>query len=97
MISFPELIFRAYSITGDCKVVLEIAGPAASATPAVIIAPDDIRGMAFWLMENCVRDSHLGGYVTRGLARLTNYVRDNPSDLVDPHWRMITTPKLTVC
>ena len=39
------------------------------------------------MIERCVRETQVGGYVTKGLLRLTNYLRNNPRDAGDPQWR----------
>ena len=40
-----------------------------------MIAPDRIRAMASYLLDNCVNDwGGVGGFVTEGFANLANYV-----------------------
>ena len=45
------------------------------------IVPDDLGDMATWVISQCVFNAGTGGYVTKGIANLINFLGDNPSIL----------------
>ena len=67
-------------------VSLEVAGP--SKPPTVILAPDRARGMAGWLLLQCVKNG-LGGFMTYGFAEILGYVSDPTTVLTQPFRTMI--------
>ena len=59
---------------GNCKIWIEIAGPS---TPEIFEAvPNEIRGMAVWIVDQCVSGDGrgYGGFATKDISRLTTYV-----------------------
>lgn len=66
------------AIFGNCKIWIEIAGPA---TPEIYQAvPNAIRGMAKWVIDQCVDGSRsgsgYGGFTTKDISKLTAYVTE---------------------
>ena len=65
--------------SGDCHISVEVAGPARP--PSITVAPNAIRAMAYWLIEQCVQEgSGLGGFATIGFAHLVDYVIEHQMD-----------------
>lgn len=61
---------------GNCKIWIEIAGPT---TPEIYEAvPNEIRGMAAWLIDHCVSGSArgYGGFATKDISKLIDYVTE---------------------
>ncbi|CAD6565191.1 MAG: hypothetical protein ASARMPRED_006505 [Alectoria sarmentosa] len=61
---------------GNCKMWIEIAGPA---TPQIYEAvPNEIRGMAGWVVDQCVNSNGrgYGGFATKDISQLTAYVTE---------------------
>ena len=61
---------------------------------SIMLRPDDLRGMAGFLALSCVGTRHTGGWITRGIQGVINYVTD-PSvnldtDLYPPDTAFIT-------
>lgn len=67
---------------GRCHIIVEAAGPAVglwpSATPPTLpIAPSSIKGMAGWVIRQCVDSRlHTGGFVTLGLGNLVSHINN---------------------
>ena len=61
-------------LAGNCKIWVEVAGPATPQTYEAI--PNEIRGMAGWVVDECVRSGEMGfgGFATRDISTLTQYV-----------------------
>ena len=69
-------------------VSVELAGPTIPHTMNLI--PNDIRGMAGWVIDQCVVDrTGSGGFVTKDLLNLIRYVVDPATDINAP-FRMST-------
>lgn len=69
-----DLSYSSWS--GNCKVWVEIAGPV---MPQVYEAiPDEIRGMAAWVIDGCVAGTGggTGGFVIKDISKLTAYVTE---------------------
>ena len=69
------------SRAGNCKIWVEIAGPA---TPEIYEAvPNEVRGMAAWLIDQCVGEGGLGygGFATMDIGRLTAYVTEPDTEI----------------
>ena len=77
------------SYSGDCHISVEAAGPARPSS--IIIAPNSIRAMAGWLIEQCVENqSGLGGFVTIGFNHILDYVVEHQADpALGVHFRKI--------
>ncbi|KAL9116589.1 MAG: hypothetical protein Q9187_006886 [Circinaria calcarea] len=61
-------VFPSQVVFGTCTVTVELAD-AEDSSDTVWISPDFIRGMANWVLEQCVRKpGRLGGFVTGNLA-----------------------------
>ena len=61
---------------GNCKIWIEIAGPT---SPAIYEAvPNEVRGMAAWLIDQCVGGSGrgYGGFATKDIGKLIDYVTE---------------------
>lgn len=52
-------------------IIVEIAGP--SPPPVFTATPDVIRGMATWLVSQCLPNLGYGGFVTMGIGNLLHY------------------------
>ena len=59
---------------GNCRVIVEYAGPHAVTPRTVFAQPSKIRELAYWITENCVGDEGTGGYATHGFTGLSNYL-----------------------
>ena len=68
---------------------VEIAGPTQPHT--VMLVPDQIRGMAGWVVEQCVAMTALGGknggFTTWGLTALVNFVLEPTTRYSSPFYR----------
>ena len=66
-------------------ITLEQAGP--SPHPGLImLSPDDVRGMAGYVVQKCVTDGGgVGGFVTSGFSNMVDYVLDPNTNLNDPY------------
>lgn len=72
---------------------VEVAGPTSIHT--YVAAPNDIRGMAGWLQKECVAVSARGGFVTKGIAELVNYVTSSTASVrLLNSYRKIRPPKV---
>ena len=68
--------------------ILEIAGPAAATTPHIMISPNLVRGMAFHVIDACVRgEGAKGGWVTNGLESVISVLAELTTDYVNTVWR----------
>lgn len=75
---------RLTSFLGLCMVSVELGGPTIPQT--VRLRPNDVRGMAGWAIDQCVIDgAGSGGFVTKGLLNLINYVADPATDIIAPY------------
>ena len=64
------------SKTGNCHISVEHAGPDFAAPTTIRIIPDEIRGMAGHVIDQCVLyENGIGGFVTKGFAHLLEYIR----------------------
>ena len=58
---------------------VEVAGPTSIHT--YVAAPNDVRGMAGWLQNECVALSGRGGFITRGISNLVDYVTSSTASV----------------
>ena len=58
-------------LTGSCLIKVEVAGSIGILSYS--IAPEKVRGMAGWVIDQCVRQGNgMGGFVTESLARVAD-------------------------
>ena len=69
-------------------VSLEVAG--ASKPTTVNLVPNQARGMAGWLLQECV-NNEFGGFMTYGIARMLDYI-SNPTTVLTQPFRTIIVP-----
>ncbi|KAK4696686.1 hypothetical protein P7C71_g1274, partial [Lecanoromycetidae sp. Uapishka_2] len=65
-------------------VTVEVASPVD--IDEIRLVPNDIRGMAGWLARQCVDSRGTGGFMTKGIQGLVNYVTDPKSNLDAPEY-----------
>ncbi|MCJ1229777.1 hypothetical protein MMC12_006447 [Toensbergia leucococca] len=76
----PRMPFSLpFTVThGSCAISIEFAGPSYAAPSFVTIVPDQLRGMASYVIDQCVRASGSGGFITRGMISLVGYLSITP-------------------
>ena len=69
-------------MTGDCEVSFHASGQAAlyHVIP-ILVAPNTIRDMIGWVVDECIGEARTGGYVTRNISRTTEWLIDPAIDL----------------
>ncbi|KAL2054406.1 hypothetical protein ABVK25_005154 [Lepraria finkii] len=74
-----------YVVThGTCQLQFQACGEAAHDLHTIEFAPNDLRMMAGWVIDQCVRGELLGGYTTRKIANTLDYVTDAMTFHEDP-------------
>ena len=59
------LEFYTKTRSGNCRVIVEVAGPGVPVTQSVTLPPNQIRGLAYWMIELCVSSGgSIGGHVS---------------------------------
>ena len=78
-LSIPRLSYDCGA--GNCKIWVEVAGPAIPRIYQVV--PDEIRGMAGWVLAQCVGGSGEGhgGFATKDISKLTAYITEPDTKL----------------
>ena len=77
---FPFLRFK-----GGVSLSVDVSGPVAIHTIGVI--PNDLRGMAAWVAHKCVVQGRgVGGFVTKRLQGLVDFVTDPTKDIDNPDY-----------
>ena len=71
-------------VTGTCQLQFQACGEAAHQLQTIEFVPNDLRMMAGWVINKCVRDEFLGGYTTREIANTLDYVTDAMTFHEDP-------------
>ena len=66
--------------------MLELAGPSAARAWSVSLVPADLRGMALWVIHQCVRSGQ-GGFVTKDFRNVTEYLLNPATDLESTEYR----------
>ena len=69
---------------GQCEVWVEVVGGGENVNyhnQQVNIIPSRIRGLAGYVIDQCVETRLLGGYVTDGLASMVDYIQQWPKDI----------------
>ncbi len=69
---------------GTCEIQLQASGPATFHGQAFSFAPDAIRNMAGWLIDQCVFGARMGGYATAGISNTVEYVARPDTFYEDP-------------
>ena len=58
-------MFHAKINLGNCRVIVELAGPGVRFLTTVTLPPNSIRGLAYYVIEQCVSNGgSIGGYVS---------------------------------
>ena len=72
-------------------ITLEQAGPNPSPGP-IMISPDDVRGMAGYVIQQCVvEEGGIGGFVTANFSNMIDYILDPNTDINNPYRELIYT------
>lgn len=70
-------------IIDDCRVSVELAGPVEAKT--YMAKPDDIRGVADWLVNQCVStEGGIGGFVTKDIGKMVNFITAPRTNIYGP-------------
>lgn len=77
---FPDTGFTI----GNCQIQFHTSGESAEEKDPIIINPKDIRDMAGWVLDKCVLEEELGGFVTKNLANAVDWLLDPKSDFAEP-------------
>ena len=64
---------------GDVAITINVAG--AADIDSILLVPNQIRGMAAYIVEQCLEQRGSGGFITKGIHGLVDYVTDPTSDL----------------
>ena len=64
---------------GDVAITISVAGVAD--INYIFQVPDQIRGMAAYIAQHCLEQRRSGGFITKGIQGLVDYVTDPTSDL----------------
>ena len=78
---------------GDVAITINVAG--AADIDSILLVPDQIRGMAAYILQHCLEQRRDGGFITKGIQGLVDYVTDPNSDL-DAHPYPSSTAFITV-
>lgn len=73
-------------LTGTCQLLVELAGPETVAQQPVYVVPDEVRGLAGYVIQQCPGGGDetydfggtatgVGGFVTLGLNRLYGVIQ----------------------
>ena len=88
---FYDLPYETHS--GDVSITVTVAG--AADIDSILLVPNQIRGMAAYITQHCLEQRRSGGFMTKGIQGLVDYVTDPTSDL-DAHSYPSTTAFITV-
>ena len=69
---------------GGVWISVDIAGPVN--INKINVVPNDIRGMAGYVANHCVRRGGVGGFVTKRIQGLVDFVTNPRSDIEDPDY-----------
>ena len=73
------------NLIGNCMITLEQAGPSPNPGP-IMISPDDVRGMAGYVVQQCVADGGgVGGFVTASFENMIDYILNPDTDINGPY------------
>ena len=88
---FYDLPYETHS--GSVSVTVNVAGVAD--IDSIQLVPNQIRGMTAYIIEQCLMQRGSGGFMTKGIQGLVDYVTDPTSD-VDAHPYPSSTAFITV-
>ena len=88
---FYDLPYERHS--GGVSITVNVAG--AADIDSILLVPNQIRGMAAYITQECLGQRRSGGFMTKGIQGLVNYVTDPTSDL-DAHPYPSSTAFITV-
>lgn len=72
---------------GTCQIIIDVVDPTDAGYD---IVPNEFRGMAGWVIQQCVESAPLvGGFVTRNISNVINYLRLPTATLRPDTWRKI--------
>ena len=88
---FFDLPYETHS--GGVSITVNVAG--AADIDSILLVPHQIRGMAAYIAEQCLAERGYGGFMTRRIQGLVDFVTDPTSDL-DAHPYPSSTAFITV-
>ena len=88
---FYDLPFETHF--GNAAITINVAG--AADIDSILLVPNQIRGMAAYVAGHCLEQRGRGGFMTKDIQGLVDYVTDPTSDL-DAHPYPSTTAFITV-
>ena len=68
---------------GNCRIAIDIAGPSRSATQAITGIPNRMRGYAYWIIDTCVKNVGVGGFLSYGLTNMVYYLTQPTTNIYD--------------
>lgn len=83
---------KLINLEGTCEIAVEVVDRNDDERPDAEswfdIAPDEFRGMAGWVMRQCVQGvPSVGGFVTRNISEAINYLSQPTATLQYGHFR----------
>ncbi len=82
--SLDHLPLQLRPTLDDCRISVEIAGPASCKTYYAI--PNAIRGLTDWLIGQCVTTGGgIGGFVTKDIGRMISFVTAPKTNIHGPY------------
>ena len=76
----PDIYDLPYEThSGGVSITVNVAGVAD--IDSILLVPNQIRGMAAYITEQCLEQRNSGGFMTKGIQGLVDYVTDPTSDL----------------
>ena len=71
-------------MTGACEVSFHASGQAALLhVIPITVAPDTMRDMVGWVLDSCIGEEQVGGYVTRHINRTSEWLADPNVEILD--------------
>lgn len=92
-VSAPEYQLPFLESRGSVSIAIDVSGPVNIDT--INVVPNDIRGMVAWVANECLGRRGLGGFVTRRIQGLVDFVTD-PTSNIDASIYPDSTAFLTV-
>ena len=77
------ITFVLISTIDNCLISVEVAGPSRP-VQSINIVPDQLRGMASWVLQQCVNNGRLAGFVTYRFSNMLNYISGLQTNLNIP-------------
>ena len=80
-VSAPDTVYRLpfLEFFGDVAIAVDVSGPVD--INQINVVPNDIRGMAGWVASQCIGRGGVGGFVTRKIQGLVDFVTDPTTDI----------------